>query len=190
MQPPAATGATSGELRPTLPRAPQVPPEAPAATEPARRKDGVAGELATLSARQVANIDKLADQFVLDSNELLRLVVPPDMRRDVLHVSHKDYQGGHQGITRTYDRVRGEYYWPRMFRDVEEHVCACVDCATAKGRPPNPGPSPGDVRAEYPFQVLTIDFVMQLPESANGITALLLFQDQFSGFVMSAYMSD
>ncbi|KAJ0390947.1 hypothetical protein P43SY_011274 [Pythium insidiosum] len=112
------------------------------------------------------------------------------MRRDVLHASHEDYQGGHQGITRTYDRVRGEYYWPRMFRDVEEHVRECVDCATAKGRPPNPGPSPGNLRAEYPFQVLTMDFVMPLPESANGNTALLLFQDQFSGFVMSACMSD
>ncbi|KAJ0390700.1 hypothetical protein P43SY_010933 [Pythium insidiosum] len=92
------------------------------------------GELAVLCARQVANIAKLADQFELDSDELLRLVVPPDMRRDVLHGSHEDYQGGHQGIMRTSDRGRGEYYWPRVFRDVEEHVRACVDCATAEGR--------------------------------------------------------
>ncbi|KAJ0391495.1 hypothetical protein P43SY_010994 [Pythium insidiosum] len=134
---------------------------------PANQQAG--GELTTLSAREVANVAKLADQFVLDSDELLR-------------VSHP--------ITRTYDRVRGEYYWPRMFRDVEEHVRACVDCVTAKGRPPNPGSSPGNLRAEYPFQVLTMDFVMPLPESANGNTALLLFQDQFSGFVMSACMSD
>ncbi|KAJ0392119.1 hypothetical protein ATCC90586_012208 [Pythium insidiosum] len=208
MQPSAATGATSGELQPTLSRTPPASPEAPAATEPAEErwrriraqqdrdefcrplKLFLRGELAALSARQVANIAKLADQFVLDSDELLRLVVPPDMRRDVLHASHEDYQGGHQGITRTYDRVRGEYYGPRMFRDVEEHVRECVDCATAKGRPPNPGPSPGNLRAEYPFQVLTMDFVMPLPESANGNTALLLFQDQFSGFVMSACMSD
>ncbi|KAJ0390601.1 hypothetical protein P43SY_011220 [Pythium insidiosum] len=164
MQPSAATGATSGELQPTLSRTPPASPEGPAATEPAEErwrrvrahqdrdefcgplKLFLRGELAALSARQVATIAKLADQFVLDRDELLR----------------------HQGITRTYDRVRGEYYWPRMFRDVEEHVRACVDCATAKGRPPNPG----NLRAEYPFP------------------ALLLFQDQFSGFVMSACMSD
>ncbi|KAJ0394449.1 hypothetical protein ATCC90586_009614 [Pythium insidiosum] len=77
-----------------------------------------------------------------------------------------------------------------MFRDVEEHVRACVDGATAKGRPPNRGPSPGNLRAEYPFEVLTMDFVMPLPESTNRNTALLLFQDQFSGFVMSTCMSD
>uniref|UniRef100_K3W8W9 Integrase catalytic domain-containing protein n=1 Tax=Globisporangium ultimum (strain ATCC 200006 / CBS 805.95 / DAOM BR144) TaxID=431595 RepID=K3W8W9_GLOUD len=67
-----------------------------------------------------------------------------------------------------------------MFQDVE----ACVG---HKGQPRNP--SIGNLLTEYPFQILSIDFVILLLVSARGNTALLLFQDAFSGFVMCKAMS-
>ncbi|KAJ0391295.1 hypothetical protein P43SY_005425 [Pythium insidiosum] len=37
----------------------------------------------------------------------------------MLHAAHDDYQGGHQGVSRTFDRLRREFYWNGMYRDVE-----------------------------------------------------------------------
>ncbi|OWY92787.1 reverse transcriptase, partial [Phytophthora megakarya] len=114
----------------------------------------------------------------------LRLVVPETLRADMLHYSHEDFQGGHQGINRTFERLRSEFYWIGMYADIQKFVRECVDCASAKGRPPVIGPSPGNIEPRYSFEVVSIDFVTELPESDRGNTYLLLFQDQFSGYVM------
>ncbi|KAJ0389950.1 hypothetical protein ATCC90586_010661 [Pythium insidiosum] len=171
------------------------------------------GDLDALTQRQARDAAKLADAYAIDEDGLLRyvgaarrrartheradrpedparLVVPSTLRADVLHLAHDDYQGGHQGVTRTFERLKREYYWQGMYRDVERHVRECIDCSSAKGRPANPGPSPGNVLPERPFQVVSMDFVTPLPASRQGNTSLLLFQDSFSGFVMAKAMSD
>ncbi|POM78897.1 Reverse transcriptase [Phytophthora palmivora] len=71
-----------------------------------------------------------------------------------------------------------------MYADVEVFVKECVDCTSGKGRPQNPGPSPGNIEPRRPFEVVSMDFVTHLPKSDRGNTFLLLFQDAFSGFVM------
>ncbi|GMG18473.1 unnamed protein product [Phytophthora fragariaefolia] len=71
-----------------------------------------------------------------------------------------------------------------MYADVEVFVKECTDWASAKGRPLNPGPSPGNIEPSRPFEVVSMDFVTHLPKSERGNTFLLLFQDAFSGYVM------
>ncbi|OWZ01312.1 reverse transcriptase [Phytophthora megakarya] len=86
------------------------------------------GDVSDLPRNQVKKIAKISDQFVLDSREVLyrlstptperpcnkqselRLVVPEALRADMLHYSHEDFQGGHQGINRTFERLRSEFY--------------------------------------------------------------------------------
>jgi hypothetical protein len=167
-------------------------------------KDFLEGKLSALTREDVARLAKVADQYVLDDDQVLRyvslrpslrdkpakLVVPVTMRADVLHLCHDEFQGGHQGVTRTYQRVRDEYYWPGMYRDVQRYCAECIDCCTGKGAPPNHGPSPGNILPEYPFHVVSMDFVTPLPPSEQGSTALLLFQCMFSGYIMCKAMSD
>ncbi|KAE8878744.1 hypothetical protein PF003_g37086 [Phytophthora fragariae] len=76
-----------------------------------------------------------------------------------------------------------------MYADVDRFVEECVDCASGKGRPPNPGPSPGNITPRRPFEAVSMDFVTHMPKSARGNTFLLLCQDIFSGNVMCQPMS-
>ncbi|POM71038.1 LOW QUALITY PROTEIN: Reverse transcriptase [Phytophthora palmivora] len=126
------------------------------------------GNLEKFSRRRLRKIAKLADLFILGSRDIqfrmttvtqkrprdflgdLRLVVPESLRSDMLHYAHGDFQGRHQSIRRTHEKLLAEYYWPGMYADVERHAKACVDCASGKGRPPNPGPSPGNIEPSYP----------------------------------------
>ncbi|OWZ08794.1 reverse transcriptase [Phytophthora megakarya] len=128
-------------------------------------------------SKRTTHLAKIADQFVLDSwdalfyvsrntperprdaADRLRLVVPQDLQEDIL--SRRP---------------------PRLTRE-------CVDCATAKGLHRNPGSSPGNLLATPPFQVVSMDFVIPLHQSARGNTALLLFQCAFSGFIMCKAMA-
>ncbi|GMG16131.1 unnamed protein product [Phytophthora fragariaefolia] len=113
-----------------------------------------------------------------------RLVIPDTLRSDMRHYAHEDFQGRPQGITRTYEKLRSKFYWPGLYADVEHYVKECLGCASDKGRPPNEGPSPGNIEPRRPFEVVSMDFVTHMPESERGNTFLLMFQDAFSGFVM------
>jgi hypothetical protein len=86
----------------------------------------------------------------------------------MLQYAHEDYQGGHQGITRTHEKLRSEFYWPGMYANVQRFVSECVDCASGKGRPPNAGPSPGNIEPRRPFELVSMDFVTPMPKSARG----------------------
>jgi hypothetical protein len=112
-----------------------------------------------------------------DMSDELRLVVPEGLRSDMLHYAHEDFQGGHQGVTRTFEKLRSEFYWRSMYADVQRFVEECFDCASGKGRPPNAGPSPGNIEPRRPFEAVSMDFVTHMPRSVRGNTFLLLFQE-------------
>ncbi|OWY90249.1 hypothetical protein PHMEG_00041714 [Phytophthora megakarya] len=79
---------------------------------------------------------KWADNFVLSSDNVLyytsvsrikvdenkpemslRLVVPTTMIQEVLHNCHDSIEGGHQGVVRSYQRVKHDYYWIGLYAD-------------------------------------------------------------------------
>ncbi|OWZ04917.1 reverse transcriptase [Phytophthora megakarya] len=46
-----------------------------------------------------------------DRDRLLRLAVPETLQSDVLHHYHTTLEGGHQGVGRTYQRIRDRFHW-------------------------------------------------------------------------------
>ena len=60
----------------------------------------------------------------------------------------------------------------------------------AKFKPALKGYSPGNMVSERPFQVVSMDFVIPLPRNRRRNTALLLFQDNFTAFVIVKAMND
>ncbi|GMF63400.1 unnamed protein product [Phytophthora fragariaefolia] len=167
------------------------------------------GELDSLTHHRAQNASKIADSFVLSEDGLLyyqgqrrrraepdsadillRLVVPTTMVDEVLHSCHNSIEGGHQGIVRTFHRVKAEFYWVGLYADVSKHGQTCEDFSTSKSKPQPRGYSPGNVTSEYPFQMVSMDFVIPLPVTRRGNTALLLFQDHFTGFVIAKAMSE
>jgi hypothetical protein len=51
-----------------------------------------------------------------------RLVVSETLRPDLLQYAHEEFQGGHQGVNRTYERLRSEFYWRGIYADAENFV--------------------------------------------------------------------
>ncbi|OWZ12002.1 hypothetical protein PHMEG_00014898 [Phytophthora megakarya] len=98
------------------------------------------GDFDHFSPRHLWKIAKHAELFVLDARDILyrlaqstkerprdmeselRLVVPTSLREDLLHFAHEDYQGGHQGIKKTHEKLRTEFYWSGMYANVERYT--------------------------------------------------------------------
>ncbi len=157
--------------------------------------------LSHLSQSEVKRCSKLADLYVLDSLDVLRyvapprkksiqreveprLVVPSTLQDELLYLAHASFEGGHQGVIRTYYKLCRLYYWPGMYAAVERYVLECVDCSTGKGKPFYRGSSRGNITPTRPMQVVSMDAAGPFPKSYRGNRYLLLFQCTFTGYVM------
>lgn len=160
------------------------------------------GDLAGLSAEESKACAKIADVYEVDENGLLyfcptshedledrdgilRLVIPETLQHDWLHHYHVSLEGGHQGIGRTYQRIKSRFHWRGLYRSVQRYVSECADCETGKGLPKINGRSPGNLLATYPFQIVAMDHIPSLPRSFKGNTELLIWVDLFSGYVIA-----
>ena len=109
----------------------------------------------------------------------LKLVIPRHLRKLVLEACHDNT--GHMGIDKTYDRIRQNYHWKGIYRDVVHHVTSCVACNTrslTQKRPPLQ--KMDDV--SIPFEKLAIDTCGPYTTSHAGNKYLLTFVDMYSGW--------
>jgi len=62
-----------------------------------------------------------------------RLVVPVQLRDQVLMENHDAPYAGHFTPKKMYDKVRQYYYWPGMKGDIYHKCSNCVTCASVQG---------------------------------------------------------
>ncbi|OWZ10098.1 reverse transcriptase [Phytophthora megakarya] len=149
------------------------------------------GDMRKMTYKEAREAWKWADKFVLSSDNMLYYVGPSRRKLD------EDHDTGGSPKLRTSrsspvipESKKLNYYWIGLYADVEKHVKSCLDCSSSKSLPQFKGYSPGNLLAERPFQVVSMDFVIPLPKSRRGNTALLLWQCAFTGFVIAKAMSD
>ena len=98
----------------------------------------------------------------------LRLVIPSTLQSDVLHHVHTSLEGGHQGILRTFEKIRKQFYWKGLYRDVLKYVSECEDCETGKGKPNMISGSPGNLVGHFPFQIIAMDHMPSLIKATQN----------------------
>lgn len=119
------------------------------------------------------------------------LVVPGELRGDILHYLQDDGAAGHLGLFKTYSRIRHRFFWPGMYRSVCKYVRSCTKCQRRK-RPslPTAGllqPLPAPSR---PFEVVGSDFFGPLPTSSGGNRWIIVVIDHATRYVETASLSD
>src|ERR1700722_14467004 len=102
-----------------------------------------------------------------DWNGNLRLCIPESLRVEIMSEVHNALTVSPHGVyAKTYTQTTSTYYWPRMSRDIKRYVSTCDICQKVKPRPHAPlgflQPIPIPSR---PFEVVTMDFIPELPES-------------------------
>src|SRR6266702_215323 len=86
---------------------------------------------------------------------------------------------GHPGITKMVWLVSQDFWWPDMKLDISAYVQGCATCQANKNFPGNLKPPSFPIKTNQnalPFETITLDFIMKLPES-NGYDTILTIVD-------------
>src|SRR5215212_5731350 len=106
--------------------------------------------------------DKL---YFIQNNEERRVIKENEVER-ILFGEHSDVLAGHFNIEATYQRIRSKYYWPRMYKIVEQYVKSC-DACQRRGKPKRTE-TLHPIPVGEPFDRVGIDIVGPLKETVKG----------------------
>ena len=114
-----------------------------------------------------------------DDDPCLRLYVPKHLKSLIVKQYHD--MNGHMGVQKTFDSIRRKYFWPNLFKDLNEYVIACVICQTRSLQKIRQPLQETDI-PPYPMAKVSLDLSGPYPTSLSGNKYIIAFVDWYSGW--------
>lgn len=108
-----------------------------------------------------------------------KLVVPKSLMKTALESCHDEASSGHQGVSKTFDRIRERFYWPGYAKAVERYVKSCVTCQQRVGEVPKATAPLHPITVGDPFGMVAVDF-LELPRSSRGNKYCMVVSDYYT----------
>lgn len=97
---------------------------------------------------------------------------------DEFHISHYARHPGHQKMIA---RLRKEYHWPGMKKNVAEYLARCLECQHIKAEHQHPAallqPLP---ILEWKWETISMDFITGLPRTKKNNDSIMVVVDKLS----------
>lgn len=148
----------------------------------------VADALSRIREVQSADVENESNESETNSrvNESEQQEITAEEKAQILREFHDAPVGGHQGIVRTYDRIRKYRTWTGMKKDIEDYIRKCASCQKNKitqnktKMPLVITPTPQGV-----FDRCDIDIVGPLTVTDRDNRYILTFQDALTKFIVA-----
>ncbi len=106
-----------------------------------------------------------------------QLVVPRQLRDQVLAMGHNIPWAGHLSNTKSHERIAARFYWPGLYGDVLNFCKSCPECQLTSKRKTNPYPLQPLPVIEVPFTRIAMDIVGPLERTQSGYRYILVVCD-------------
>ncbi|XP_018402807.1 PREDICTED: uncharacterized protein LOC108779800 [Cyphomyrmex costatus] len=133
-----------------------------------------------LSRNPICNIKK-DEENEEDKEKTMREYTEEEKQR-ILYEYHDSPTGGHQGVTRTLNRIRLTHNWRGITRDVENYISKCENCQKNKLSRKTKMPLEITDTPIKPFEKCALDIVGPLTVTTAGDKYILTFQDNLTKF--------
>ncbi|UYV79514.1 hypothetical protein LAZ67_17002951, partial [Cordylochernes scorpioides] len=119
------------------------------------------------------------------------LVLPKQMRLEVLKNLHDAPTAGHLGFAKTYDRARKIFFWGGMYKTIRQYIAHCRECQRRKSVPQRP---PGQLMpippANFPFQKIGMDLLGRFPVTNQGNKWIIVCTEYMTRFATTKAIPD
>ena len=113
----------------------------------------------------------------------IKLMVPFDMREEILKLNHDIRDSGHMGQANTFERVKRSFYWYHMRDFCYRYVKSCSKCNLNKKSSKQKKAAMGIFHAGAPMDRVMIDILGPLTKTPRGNTVILNVIDQFTKWI-------
>ena len=118
-----------------------------------------------------------------------RTVLPQHFQKTVIAEAHGGPFSGHFAVNKLYNTLAAQWYWEKMYADVESHCRSCPQCVIVSGCGRRNRPPLHPIPVQRPFQIIGVD-IMDLPTTQQGSKHVVVFQDFFSKWPLVFPISD
>ena len=119
-------------------------------------------------------------KYYKQGDSLRKIVVKPEEKLRLLESAHNI---GHEGIFKTYCRLKRDYYWSNMSRDVKLYVKECHKCQTYKPQALNQYTEDIPTAPGLPFSRVGLDLIGPLPTTRRGNKYIIVLVDYLTKWV-------
>jgi hypothetical protein len=134
-------------------------------------------------------IRRMAMRFVIkndvlyhkDSDGGLKICLEKEDVKMVLKEYHDGAVGGHFGRDITIERVRRDFWWPTIWKDVVAYIKTCDNCQRYGPKEQHNVLQP--YRPVFPFEYIFLDFVVNLPTTSRKNNHLLTMTEGLTKWV-------
>lgn len=111
-----------------------------------------------------------------------RLVIKEneDLKK-ILNEGHGGTAGGHFAGEATKEKIKRNFYWPRMDKMIEDYIKTCETCQRTKKPPKNNLLQ--SIKVSSIFELIGLDLVGPLPETTSGNKYILVMTEYLSKWV-------
>ncbi|KAI1905388.1 hypothetical protein AGOR_G00015670 [Albula goreensis] len=114
--------------------------------------------------------------------EKREVVIDTERKRKVFMDCHFSDIGHHLGQKKTVNRIQSKYYWLGIVKDVVDWIKLCETCQHAE-RNKNMSRTVRPIKAEAPWEILSVDILGPFPETGRGHAYVVLLTDYLSKWV-------
>lgn len=112
-------------------------------------------------------------------------ITDPNNQLKLIQEFHDTPLGGHQGIQRTYKRMRKYYYFPKMLGMIEKFIKSCDSCQKNKASPVKRMPMTITSTSNKPFEKIFLDIVGPLLSSYHQNKYILTIMDDLTKYAVA-----
>ena len=87
------------------------------------------------------------------------------------------------GVRKTLSKIRQQYYWPGLQKDVRHYIRGCEICTKSKSSTKTKRAPMKTLGAGIPIERIALDIVGELPRTENGNRYILVICDYFTKWV-------
>lgn len=135
--------------------------------------------------------------MAMDIETSINLITQPETvidekrKQEILQQFH-DHPifGGHVGFRKTYEKIRKDFYWKDMTRDITSYIKNCQSCRFSKLKPGNTEKMTITPTPIEPFHEIVIDTVGPLTKSSNNNLYILTMMCELTKYLIAVPMSD
>ena len=120
------------------------------------------------------------EDYFIDNGNYRKLIKDENEKFKLIWKAHNI---GHEGYFKTYQRLKKNFYWNNMIKDIRRIVSNCEKCQLNR---PQPYPEPTEshpTKVEGPFVHLELDIIGPLPKTRNNKQYIIVTVDYFTKWV-------